>query len=81
MPDYLPSTHSLITLDQNWCSLLKNLLKRLKIKEGTTSKVNYILFSRLLSIVLLNKHSLAQAKAVNNSYNISNKCFSNYYQV
>ena len=55
-------------------------MKRPKIKQGTTSKVNYILFNRLLSPVLLNKSGLARAKAVNFNSNFLNKCFSNYYQ-
>ena len=59
----------------------KNNLKRPKIKQGTTSKVNCILFNRLLSPVLLNKSGLARAKAVNFISNFLNKCFSNYYQV
>ena len=62
-------------------NLLKNCLNRPKIKQGTTSKVNCILFNRLLSPVLLNKSSLARAKAVNFNSNFLNKCFSNYYQV
>ena len=59
----------------------KNHLKRPKIKQGITSKLNCILFNRLLSPVLLNKSGLAQAKAVNFNSNILNKCFSNYYQL
>ena len=59
----------------------KNRLKRPKIKQGTTSKVNYILFNRLLSPVLLNKSGPERAKAVNFNSNFLNKCFSNYYQV
>ena len=59
----------------------KNRLKRPKIKQGRTSKVNYILFNRLLSPVLLNKSGLARAKAINFNSNFLNKCFSNYYQV
>ena len=35
------------------------------MKQGTTSKVNCILFNRLLSPVLLNKSGIARAKAVN----------------
>ena len=58
--------------------LRKNRLKRPKIRQGTTSKVNYNLFNRLLSPVPLNKSSLAQAKA---QFNFLNRCFSNYYQV
>ena len=61
--------------------LQKNHLKRLKIKQGTTSKVNCILFNRLLSPVLLNKSSLARARAGNFNLIFLNKCFSNYYQV
>ena len=45
--------------------------------EGTTSKVNYILFNKLLSPVLLNKSDLERAKAVNFNSNFLNKCFSN----
>ena len=45
--------------------LRKNRLKRLKIKQGTTSKVNCILFNRLLNPVLLNKSGLVRAKAGN----------------
>ena len=51
------------------------------MKQGTTSKVNCILFDRLLSPGLLNKSGLARAKAVNFNLKILNKCFSNYYQV
>ena len=42
---------------------LKNHLKRLKIQQGYSSKVNYTIVKRLLWACLLNKHSLAQAKA------------------
>ena len=57
---------------------IKNCLKRHKIKRGTISKVNCILFNRLLSPVLLNKSGLVRAKA--GYFNLS-RCFSNYYQV
>ena len=60
---------------------MKKSSERPKIKQGTTSKVNYVLFNRLLSPVLLNKSGLAQAKAVNFNSNFLNKCFSNYHQV
>ena len=59
----------------------KNHLKKPKIKQGITSKVNCILFNRLLSPVLLNKSSLARAKPVNFNSNFLNKCFPNYHQV
>ena len=59
----------------------KNCLKRPKIKQGTTSKVNCILFNRLLSPVLLNKSGLVRAKAGIFNLKSLNKCFSNYYQV
>ena len=49
--------------------------------QGTTSKVNCILFNRLLNPVLLNKSGLVQAKAGNFNLKSLNKCFSNYYQV
>ena len=52
--------------------LRKNRLKRLKIKQGTTSKVNCI---------LLNKSGLVRAKAGNFNPKSLNRCFSNYYQV
>ena len=61
--------------------LRKNRLKRLKIKRGTTSKVNYILFNRLLSMVPLNKSGLIRAKPGNFILKSLNRCFSNYYQV
>ena len=48
---------------------------------GTTSKVNCILFNRLLSPVLLNKSGLVRAKAGNFNIKSLNRCFSNYYQV
>ena len=59
----------------------KNRLKRPKIKQGTTSKVNCILFNRLLSKVLLNKSGLVRAKAGSFTLKTLNGCFSNYYQV
>ena len=61
--------------------LRKNRLKRPKIKQGTASKVNCILFNRLLSKVLLNKSGLVRAKAGNFTLKTLNACFSNYYQV
>ena len=62
--------------------LMYNLQKKSsKIKQGTTSKVNCILFNRLLSPVLLNKSGLVQAKARNFNLKSFNRCFSNYYQV
>ena len=60
---------------------LKKCLKRPKIKQGTTSKVNCILFNRLLSPILLNKSGLVRAKAGNFNLKSLNKCSSNYYQV
>ena len=72
---FLPPAHPLVTLGY----LQKNSLKR--PKSGTTSKVNCILFNRLLSPVLLNKSGLVQAKAGNFNLKSLNKCFSNYYQV
>ena len=59
--------------------LRKNRLKRPNIKQGTTSKVNCILFNRLLN--LLNKSGLVRAKASNFNLKSLNRCFSNYYQV
>ena len=59
----------------------KNRLKRPEIKQGTTSKVNYILFNRLLNPVLLNKSGLVRAKVSNFNLKSLNRCFSNYYQV
>ena len=61
--------------------LRKNRLKRPKIKQGTTSKVNCILLNRLLSKVLLNKSGLVRAKAGSFTLKTLNGCFSNYYQV
>ena len=61
--------------------LRKNHLRRPKIKQGTTSKVNCILFNRLLSPVLLNNSGLVRAKAGNFNLKSLNRCFSNYYQV
>ena len=61
--------------------LRKNRLKRPEIKQGTTSKVNCILFNRLLSKVLLNKSGLERAKAGSFTLKTLNACFSNYYQV
>ena len=61
--------------------LRKNRLKRPEIKQGTTSKVNCILFNRLLNPVLLNKSGLVRAKASNFNLKSLNRCFSNYYQV
>ena len=63
--------------------LRKNRLKRPKIKQGTTSKVNCILFNRLLRLspVLLNKSGLVRANAGNFNLKSLNRCFSNYYQV
>ena len=49
--------------------------------QGTTSKVNCILFNRLLSPVLLNKSGLVRAKAGSFNLKTLNGCFSNYYQV
>ena len=65
-PPLLPPTHR---------------LKRPKIKQGTTSKVNCILFNRLLSPVLLNKSGLVRAKAGSFNLKTLNGCFSNYFQV
>ena len=61
--------------------LRKNRLKRPEIKQGTTSKVNCILFNRLLNPVLLNKSGLVRAKVSNFNLKSLNRCFSNYYQV
>ena len=61
--------------------LQKNRLKRPEIKQGTTSKVNYILFNRSLNPVLLNKRRLVRAKVSNFNLKSLNRCFSNYYQV
>ena len=78
LPASHPPTHPLVKLDAH---LRKNRLKRLKIKRGTTSKVNYILFNRLPNPVLLNKRGLVRAKAGNFNSKCLNRCFSNYYQV
>ena len=59
----------------------KNHLKRPKIKQGTTSKVNCIIFNRLLNPILLNKSGLVRAKAGNFNLKSLNRYFSNYYQV
>ena len=59
----------------------KKHLKRPKIKQGTTSKVNCILFNRLLNPILLNKSGLVRAKAGNFNLKSLNRCFSNYYQM
>ena len=73
------------TPSQHWAKidahLRKNRLKRPEIKQGTTSKVNCILFNRLLNPVLLNKSGLVRAKASNFNLKSLNRCFSNYYQV
>ena len=61
--------------------LQKNRLKRPEIKQGATSKVNCILFNRLLNPVLLNKSRLVRAKVSNFNLKSLNRCFSNYYQV
>ena len=66
----LPPAHPLVTLAKIDAHLQKNRLKRPKIKQGTTSNVNCILFNRLL-----------RAKAGNFNLRSLNKCFSNYYQV
>ena len=80
----LPSSHP-PTPSYHWAKidahLRKNRLKRPKIKQGTASKVNCILFNRLLSKVLLNKSGLVRAKAGNFTLKTLNACFSNYYQV
>ena len=52
-----------------------------KIIQGTTSKVNCILFNRLLSPVLLNKSGLVRAKAGSFTLKTLNGCFSNCYLV
>ena len=83
-PPLLPPTHPLVTLHGlklMHMHLRKNRLKRPKIKQGTTSKVNCILFNRLLSLVLLNKSGLVRAKAGSFTLKTLNGCFSNYYQV
>ena len=84
--DHLWATQDLVcSLGELWAEigahLRKNRLKRLKIKQGTTSKVNCILFNRLLNPVLLNKSGLVRAKAGNFNLKSLNRCFSNYYQV
>ena len=83
-PPLLPPTHPPPCNDglklMHTCKKIAGL-KRPKIKQGTTSKVNYILFNRLLSPVLLNKSGLTRAKPVNFNSNFLNKCFSNYCQV
>ena len=61
--------------------LRENRLKRPEIKQGTTSKVNCILFNRLLNPILLNKSGLVRAKVSNFNLKSLNRCFSNYYQV
>ena len=80
LPSSLPPTPSL-----HWTKidahLRKNRLKRPEIKQGATSKVNYILFNRLLNPVLLNKSGLVRAKVSNFNLKSLNRCFSNYYQV
>ena len=84
-PPRLPPTHPLVTLLVLWgeigAHLRKNRLKRLKIKQVTTSKVNCILFNRLLNPVLQNKSGLVRAKAGNFNLKSLNRCFFNYYQV
>ena len=81
LPSSLPPTHP----SNHWAKidahLRKNRLKRPKIKQGTTLKVNCILFNRLLSPVLLNKSGLVRAKAGSFTLKTLNGCFSNYYQV
>ena len=78
--DHLWATSHLVSAKIN-AYLRKNRLKRPKIKQGTTSKVNCILFNRLLNPVLLNKSGLVRAKASNFNLKSLNRCFSNYYQV
>ena len=77
-PTHPPPRNSGLKLEHTF---KKNRLKRLKIKRGTTSKVNYILFNRLLSMVPLNKSGLVRAKPGNFTLKSLNRCFSNYYQV
>ena len=80
--DHLWATQDLVSSPgELGAHLRKNRLKRLKIKQGTTSKVNYILFNTLLSIVPLNKSGLVRAKPGNFILKSLNRCFSNYYQV
>ena len=77
----LQPAHPLVTLAKIDAHLQKNRLKRPEIKQGRTSKVNCILFNRLLSKVLLNKSGLVRAKAGSFTLKTLNTCFSNYYQV
>ena len=79
LPPHPPPRNSGLKLEHTFRR--KNRLKRLKIKRGTTSKVNYILFNRLLSMVPLNKSGLVRAKPGNFTLKSLNRCFSNYYQV
>ena len=66
-PPPSPPPTSLITLAGAKINahLRKYRLKKPKIKQGTTSKVNCILFNRLLSPVPLNESGLVRAKAGN----------------
>ena len=73
----LPPTHTLVTLGK----IDAHFQKKAQIKQRTTSKVNCILFNRLLNPVLLNKSSLVRAKASNFNLKSLNRYFSNYYQV
>ena len=59
-PSLLPPTHPPPWAKVDAHAPLKNCLKKPKIKQGTTSKVNCILFNRSLSPALLNKSSLTQ---------------------
>ena len=83
-PPPLPAPHP-PTPSKLWAEIeahhRKNRLKRLEIQQGTTSKVNCILFNSLLNKVLLNKSGLVRVKPGNINLKTSNRCFSNYYQV
>ena len=64
-PPLLPPAHPLVNWAKIDAHLRKNRLQRPEIKQGTTSKVNCILFNRLLNPVLLNKSVLVRVKVSN----------------
>ena len=86
-PTHLPPTPSPLPAlthpppSKSGLKLMHTFKNSSKIKQGTTSKVNCILFNRLLNSVLLSKSGLVRAKTGNFNPKSLNRCFSNYYQV
>ena len=80
-PPQPPLPSSLPPTPRNTGLKLMHTFKKKGLKSRTTSKVNCILFNRLLSPVLLNKSGLVRAKAGSFNLKTLNSCFSNYYQV